>query len=393
MFEQNALSGVLVFSATADRDLLKPIHSPPPPLLGDTLAQNGFLDTIPDSLHLRFKEAIHHFITDTSATLAGNDAGKAAWPAAIPKLASNHRFVLEGIFALASLHLSQIVGSEQERKLHFNIAADRMNKGLQLYRTELQDVTEENSEALFTFSTTITAFILVTVGEECNELIQSIRRQDLTSGQRQETITRIVFAITRILRCLRGVMVILVPCWQQIRDGILSPIVTRDWWPDPIPTFPEAIEEDRRLRALESMWAKPKRKYEYYFDTLAAHLKSLRESFALVSQLTIRTGPSNEASAGRALSDWTSIITWPVKVSAEYISLLEQPVPDAWVILAHFAILPSRVKGLWWAKDLSSNLVSAAAFILDESEWSLIEWPATCAGVDLDSFRVIRSRT
>jgi hypothetical protein len=91
--------------------------------------------------------------------------------------------------------------------------------------------------------------------------------------------------ICRIFRSMRGVLVILVPCYHHIRSGILEPILERDWRPAPIVVTAEDIEIDRKLRRLELMWSQPGKTYEYSFDALRSALKDLRENFAVVARL------------------------------------------------------------------------------------------------------------
>jgi hypothetical protein len=57
------------------------------------------------------------------------------------------------------------------------------------------------------------------------------------------------------------------------------------------------------------------------------------------------------------------------------------------MIMAHYAILLSRLHNVWWLENLAPNIVATAAYVLGESKWSLIEWPASVVGVDLKAFR------
>lgn len=194
----------------------------------------------------------------------------------------------------------------------------------------MEKVDADNAEALFSFSVTATAFIILTTNDECNIHIQSIATEGQGNDRRPIATAALVRAMTKIMHTLRGVLVIIVPCWNIIANGILSAAVKRDWWPYPIPTSPQGVEEDRRLRRIESLWMRPGRRYEYWFDTLIQSQKKLREIFALVSQLTISDKIDGNGNKER-LIDWTSVFAWPVGSPHSLINLLEQRQPEAWV--------------------------------------------------------------
>jgi hypothetical protein len=335
-----------------------------------------------------------HFFTVTSASLAVTSSGRATWSAGIPRLAGNYPFVVDGVMGVAALHLSYVKSNESEKAFYSNIAIDQLNKGLAQYRQELSNVTESNADALFSFATIMSAWVVATVGEECATTLHTLRTSELSTAQRAEATNNLVFGTARIFRCLRGVLFILTPYWTQISEGVFGPITQKDWSSHPIPASISAVEVDHRLHALERMWMRPGRKYEYYFDTLAVTLKSLRDSFALISQLSISAQNSSidfehpvacHQEAG--LTDWTAVMPWVIHAPIEFAVLLEQRVVEAWVILAHYAILPARAKGVWWLEKFPENIISAAAVVVGEENWPLIEWPARCVGVDLEQFR------
>ena len=339
------------------------------------------LEYFPDFLRPRFKQLLHHFAVETSASIAHNDSAQAAWCAAIPQLTSSHRFVLQGVIAVSALHLSRYAATDRERQHFHDISAMQMNTGLISYRETVANVTQDNAEALFAFSVTATSYILLTTADECNQLLRSLHVRNQDQKLLGIAIENLIGATSRILRSLRGVLVILVPCWNLIANGIMSAVVKRDWWPPyPVPTSPQAIEEDKKLRELENLWMRPTRRYEYWFDVLRQALKLLREDFARVSQLTVDA--SSELPS--RLVDWSAVMTWPIAIPFSFIELLEQRRPEAWIIFAHYAILPARARHVFWIKDLAPNIVSTAALVIGRKMWEHIRWPAAVVGVNLE---------
>jgi hypothetical protein len=370
------ISRMHVFPQTSESP---PLSLSPPSLL-DVLAQNGCFKDSPDIIRPQFQQILHHFMQSTSATIAPPES-QSVWTGIIPQIAATNNFVLRGIFAVGSLHLSRCVGTEKDQKSFQNIAAGQLAIGLSRYRDAIHNITEENAEALFSFSSVTTSFMLIAAADDSKALLRLLQNTELTSGRRQKAISDLVIGTAGIVRSMRGVLNFLVPYWFHFMDGYLAPLLNRDWWPSPVPSTPDAIKENRILQDLERVWMRPGRKYEYYFDVLRNTLKSLQECFALVSQLRVY------AETTKTAFDWSSVIAWPIHCSFEFVKLLERQQPDAWMIMAHYAILSSRLHNVWWLENLAPHIIATAAYVLGESNWSLIEWPASVAGVDLKAFR------
>lgn len=131
----------------------------------------------------------------------------------------------------------------------------------------------------------LTTFVFFTTTSECTKAFTSLIVSDSSLERRKDVISTMAQPICRLLRSMRGVLVILVPCYHHIRSGKLEPIVERDWWPAPIVVSVQDVEVDKKLRRLELMWSQPGKSYEYAFDALRSALKDLRENFAVVARL------------------------------------------------------------------------------------------------------------
>lgn len=75
-----------------------------------------------------------------------------AWCTAIPDLAMNYDFVAHGALAVSALHVSTISTSAEAQEGYRKMAALVMNMGLRQYLDEVQRISSDNVEALFTFS-------------------------------------------------------------------------------------------------------------------------------------------------------------------------------------------------------------------------------------------------
>lgn len=349
----------------------------------DEEVQDALLGDFPPDERPKMKLVLSHFASKTVQTFSPGAASAVAWLEAVPSFAKDHRYVLNGILAVGSLHLSKLTDVASERDGYQDIAATQMNAGMAQYRVEVQNITTSNAEALFAYSTAITTFVLGTAGAECRNALNSLGTGERSEKQREEVTALLVQAICRTFRAIRGVLVILVPCYHHIRSGKFEPVVERDWWPPPIPVTAGELEHDQKLRSLEKMWSRPGKTYEYCFDSLRQALKNLRETSALVSRLATCTFPGD--STGEETFDWTAIMRWPTELPREFLSLLEQRRMEAWVLMAHYALLPSKVKVNPWLDGFATNMFMTSALVIGKDNWDWISWPAAALEIDLET--------
>ncbi|OCL13292.1 hypothetical protein AOQ84DRAFT_264750, partial [Glonium stellatum] len=367
--------------------LIPPPPPKPSPLL---LAFEECLEDAAESFKSRGQELLHHYTTATSKTLATDLPAQTVWQGAVLQLAYSHRYLIHGLLAVTSLHLARLRGDASERAL-IATSASQFNIALSLFRDVVTNITEENCEALYAFSTLVCVFIFITSQDECKAILTPSPNTK-QFDRRTQTNEMIRIEATR-LRTVRGALVILFPGWDWIVRGPLSPLCTRKWWPDtPTPVDAEAVVEDRQLAALKRLWLQPGRSFDYAFPVLAAALAELRSCFALVSQLTRNPAYVNRGSNGvydrcanGKLVDRGAVFTWPIQVQGEFIALLESQRPEALAILAHYAILPGRVRGVWWMEGWGVSLVTTAALVLGAERKSWIEWPARVVGLEWEN--------
>jgi hypothetical protein len=347
----------------------------------DEVVQDALLANFTTEQRPKMRLILNHFANKTVQTFSPGRAAALAWLEAIPSLAKHHRFVVNGLLAVGSLHLSKLTDVASERDDYQDIAATQMNAGMVRYRTEVQNVTTSNAEALFAYSTAITTFVLGTTSAECQNALNSLDTGKTSEKQHEEVTILLVQAICRTFRAIRGVLVILVPCYHHIRSGRFEPVVERDWWPPPIPITAEELGHDQKLRGLEKMWSEPGKMYEYCFDSLRQALKNLRETFALVSRLATCKFPGD--TTGEETFDWTAIMGWPTGLPLEFLSLLEQRRTEAWVIMAHYALLPAKVKMNPWLDGFATSILITSALVIGKENWHWISWPAAALEIDL----------
>ncbi|KAJ8112022.1 hypothetical protein OPT61_g5516 [Boeremia exigua] len=312
-------------------------------------------------------------------------ASQQAWCTAIPDLALKHDFVVHGALAIAALHASTISEAVEAKESYQDMAALELNMGLRRYRDELREISSDNVEALFAFSTAISLYATFQARNECRNLVNS---EPLPPAQTSLIVSGAVQIICRTLRTMRGSQVILVPGWRKLQDGPLRSVVQRESWSNAIPVSSAHVAEEKRLMMLETMWSSPCRAYEDCFDTLRQAWQCLLQSFKIVWSL-VDSVPATRSSCGPSF-DWTSVFHFVFQSSLQFASLLEQQCIEAWVLVAHYGILFTEIGGrVWWLDDSAANLVATAAIVIGSNNWEWITWPAATAGIDLESLRFL----
>jgi hypothetical protein len=155
----------------------------------DEQTQDVLLDQLDTIDRPRMKTVLNHFAIYTVPTLTPGKVSHAAWREILPLLATDHHFVLNGILAVGCLHSSELPIMAADKGNLQGAAAKQMNIGMSQYRTEVQNITTSNAEALFAFSTMIATSVLSTAGAECRSAIERIRATITPVEHHEKTIS------------------------------------------------------------------------------------------------------------------------------------------------------------------------------------------------------------
>ncbi|KAF1956102.1 hypothetical protein CC80DRAFT_535490 [Byssothecium circinans] len=346
---------------------------------------------------------LYHYEYTTSLTLSHKDPAKSAWRFGVPELASQHEFLVHHVIAIAGLHLGRLHGRGTGRWAMMNVAASQMNKALAKYRPALENINETNANALFASATLTAVYFFRTTTVEIDEIRASVPAGTIEPSP--EVADRMLQYVLRIIGGLRGPLAVLIPGFRYVMEGQMSPVLNRKWWPGSlVPHTPQAIQEDTRLAQIEGLWKDCRHLPDVSstVDSLASALFNLREAFALVSILSepdteypshTSIGYSIDGKKDGLLKDRGAIFFWATKISRQFVRLVEMKNTEALVIVAHYAVLPGRVRNAWWLEGLGPNMVIAVAMALGRENRHLIEWPAKVMNVDLENSFTARSDT
>lgn len=56
---------------------------------------------------------------------------------------------------------------------------------------------------------------------------------------------------------------------------------------------------------------------------------------------------------------------------------------EAWVLVAHYAMIPAKETNVVWLNSWATNLVATAALVIGDANWDWIVWPVAVVGIDL----------
>jgi hypothetical protein len=101
-------------------------------------------------------ELLHFYTTATSLALSNRPELQQIWQQVVPRIAFTHPFLLHVILAFSALHLAR---SEPERKaLLYTETSAHHDIGLRMFRIAMANITPENCDACFAFSSIIAAY-------------------------------------------------------------------------------------------------------------------------------------------------------------------------------------------------------------------------------------------
>ncbi|KAL1637505.1 hypothetical protein SLS56_000643 [Neofusicoccum ribis] len=338
------------FSPPSPPDVAMLGNSPPidPRFIGSPSALH---EDQPDNLALNVVdlELMFNFVTSTSHTMSSIPEIRNLWRLEVPRIAFRHEFVLRALLAVSAMHMAQWKADPEVRDFYIERALAQHRLGLREPMEMLQNLTPENSAALFVFAI-LTAVLSLATPRRPNDF--------LIVGEE---------GITNWLFLLRGASSIV----SSSREWILSDNIAGMIHQANVPLLDEEMEsgngpspiEDEQIKTLRRFLQRDVADPEELRIYLEATDK-LSRAFAYFSQ---NTSPAD--------NEVRSIFVWIYRISDEYLALLTQYKPHAMLIFGYYSALLHRLDSLWWVKGWGTHLISLIYRQLDSYHRSLLRWP------------------
>lgn len=300
---------------------------------------------------------MHRWSTSTYRTFGPSPEEHQLLQVDIPRDALKYDFMLNGIYAIASLDLAVATSSGAETArtpgildstTYLCAAFEYYGKASIGYRNELRQLSRENYQAVWVFSTVVSVFHLALPYEGPS-----------ASGTDGSMLNRMV----TIFEAANG------SSWvtKVSYDWLVEGLALAKEMQSVEEASPDILDMDTklamgRLRLLEEVTRTSRGTSSSRNISYEAAIALLERSFA---------------------EDVKGLIpgfcfAWPGEVGLDFISAMKKSEPVALFLLMHWAVLLHRIpQEAWWVRSVGRNLAEELSDVLSHSEYSAMpEWAA-----------------
>ncbi|KAF5693099.1 UPC2-like regulatory protein [Fusarium denticulatum] len=278
------------------------------------------------------------------------------WQEAFPQIGFRYPFVLHALLGLAALHIAYT--SPTERTRSWLVGTHHHNEALSGFQRELSTITEENSEALFSWSICNVLYVFAT----SNPLYQGTDGgpTSLTSAQKEKVLG------VEWIPMMRGLQAVLLPTHNYLRFGRMKAIMSTGNWDKLDPEKESQDPEDAHFCRARESWSDSDRSQVY-----EEALQVLRKCRLYSSQF--REMDSETRSNWGYNKEWSAPLMFIHFAPESYFALLRQRQPPALILFSLFGALLHRIRNYWFLEGWGKAIVEVIADILGSywREWLL----------------------
>lgn len=289
-------------------------------------------------------ELLHHFTTETCMTLSDRAQSHHLWRLTVPQIAFQHEFLMRSILAISALHLSYLKPHKCE--YYTQVAVQQQDAALRQFRPIMENigsVDESQCDAFLGMSS-----LLVVYGFETQKSSATL---GWFSHDREQS--------DKWLPLIRGVNLIIMSVWNQIRNGRLAGLLHDHEQQPPSTDIPNPLEE--QLGKLEDQSMK---EADNEYDGQAC-----KEAVVLLRQCFIRIYNKTDYECEVSLA-----FLWPVLIPQHFINMVQDGKSLALIILAHYCTVLHHLDAYWWLKGRGRSIVDNIKAQLDPGLHDQIEW-------------------
>lgn len=315
-------------------------------ILRNTIYKSDRSPTSGTSLEVATLELLHFYTVATSLTLSSRPELQRIWQDVVPRLAFSHQFLLHGILAFSALHLARL---QPERKTLLDTQASaHHDTGLTLFKIAMSNITPENCDACFAFSS-ITAAYAWASSDQSGDLffLESSACGDV-----------------EWVSLLRGVHTLLKVAGEWMEGGAMKLMLQpRHLEPELARAMDPEVSD--KLTTLSQLWDCSAHLNLHEVEALNETLALLQEACGLVASSIIDP----------EIDVILVVYGWPIQVPETFFTMVKDQKPEALILLAHYSILLDKVNQLWYTKGMSRRLLQTIHNKLGK-EWECwLTWP------------------
>ncbi|KAK9852789.1 uncharacterized protein MYU51_008035 [Penicillium brevicompactum] len=292
----------------------------------------------PETLTL---ELLHHFTISTSVTLSPDPRVRDVWRVVVPQMAFTTDYILDGILALAALHIARYDSGRRHVLLPY--AIDRHSASLSKALPQIPGVTAHNCTPLFVFGVLTLFFSLA---QPALEVPTEPSSKDI---------------IPEWLHLLRGIDAV-VMAENSLFSSPVSLIFRSSWgslnyWKSHVP------EQHQVLADLEEKICTETSEDPERLIALREAVVTLNRSFSF-----LYGGNFKDQDKLRGFYEWLFEIT------DSYLHLLKNGDNGALCVLAFYAVLVRDLEKYWWIEGWAIRLIKGIYMLLDGEHRLWIRW-------------------
>lgn len=285
-------------------------------------------------------ELLHHWSSHTCYTLSQEPSSQTCWRVTIPRIGFSFDFVLHGLFAISALHLARC--TPDRRQFYTEKSRWYWESGLGGASEALANPGPGSSDALYAFAVA-SCFYALAKGPKPGDLLVCTNE-----------------GVADWLILFRGVRSLVELSDMRVLEGPLAPLSTcallqvHRFSNDHSPQGECMLVEELKLFVDEICADDPN------FPTYSAAVEGLSHCFNVV-HLEEKSGRGVQAANVQAF-------IWLYRISDDFVLCLQQRLPMALVIYAHFVVLAKRMDWTWIMEGWIDHLVSEIYDSLSQ-EW------------------------
>ncbi|XEV05046.1 hypothetical protein FSHL1_010333 [Fusarium sambucinum] len=334
------------------------VPTPTPTLSSTANSLSSFDYTPTGTLELTHLRLLHHWTVSTSVDLCKCPKTVWMWQEAFPQMGFQYPFVLHALLGLAALHIAY--HSPSERKERWLDGMYHHGEALTGFQRQISNITEENSEALFTWSICNVLYVFA-LSNPLQDAVEGA--PTLSTSARNEKVLGAEW-----IPMIRGIDAVLVPTHNLLRFGRMQNIMSLGNWDELDPGQDSNDSDDGYFCSIRETWSDSSSS-EIYEEALHI-LRKCRlysQQFSNMDSKTRDDWGYNK--------EWSGPLIFIHFAPESYFTLLKQRQPPALILFALFGVLLHGNNGYWFMRGWGKAIVEVVADILGSfwKEW--LSWP------------------
>jgi len=326
--------------------------APPPPVVDSNFSAGALLDL----------KLLHNFTTKTSQTLSGSPEVHVCFSTDVVELAMQNEYLLHCILALSAFHIvsqqenresSQPQIEGHSREVYLQAAYKHHESALKGYRHSLSTVSPASCHGIFGCA----ILLFITTFARPPETTLSL-------GQQQQSTHSDIwlgFHLSEWVILIKGLPSIV--AYNDFRaaltKGPLAPLMNaRNRDPTDANLSPQRETVSSRLHHLSEGIR--------FYSSDERNIQICLSAIETLHQVVTELNHSN---------DHALAFIWPIRVTPDYLALLEAKVPEALLVFAYYCAILYITSSTWWTKGWPRPILDSVRETIDKKWSPWLRWP------------------